>query len=428
MIPEPAANIIPLTATPEPKKKRRPAWPPIKAGSKNGRPCFVVDGRINGRGPRYFCATKAEAEGKAAEVRVTRENEGASGIYNAELSAFGWTVTRAVEFALDHLRRAQKAKPLPEAVADFTASKAKKSDVYRRDLRLLLDAFLAAVPDNATTASITKHDIDAFLANLHPVTANNRRRMLRGFFAWCVKQGLCEGNPAKETDMEEEIPETPGILTPEELSALLGAADDCILPATVLGAFGGLRQAEIKRLDWSEIDLGEGTVNLHAKHTKKKKRRAVRLPLAAVAWLTPLAKKRGPVLVPGAETRAAWDLARMAAGFGPFETRLLRVRQANAALTKAEKKALRPWPDNALRHSAISYRIAVAPDAAANAFNVAKEATSTITAIAAVAYAAGNSADIIMSHYDALAKPSAAAAWFAVQPSKPGTKGRKRGQ
>ena len=428
MTPEPAPNIIQLNTAPEPKKKRRPAWPPIKPATKNGRPCFVVDGRINGRGPRYFCATKAEAEGKAAEVRVTRANEGASGIYNAELAGFGWTVARAVEFALDHLRIAQKSKPLPDAVAEFTAAKAKKSAVYRRDLRLLLDSFQAAAPDNATTASITKDDIDKFLADLHPVTANNRRRMLRGFFAWCAKNGYCAGNPAKETDMEEEIPERPGILTPEELSAMLRAAEDCVVPATVLGAFGGLRQAEIRRLDWSEIDLDEGTVELLAKHTKTKKRRAVRLPNAAAAWLTPYAKKRGPVLVPGPETRAAWDLARMAAGFGPFETRLLRVRQANAALTKAQKKALRPWPDNALRHSAISYRMALAPDAAADAFNVAKEAAGTITAIEAVAYASGNSSGIIMTNYDAIVKPSAAAAWFAVQPSTPRAKGRKRKQ
>jgi hypothetical protein len=118
----------------------------------------------------------------------------------------------------------------------------------------------------------------------------------------------------------------------------------------------------------------------------------------------------------------------MAAGFGPFETRLLRVRQANDALTKAQKKVLRPWPDNALRHSAISYRMALAPDAAADAFNVPKEAAGTITAIEAVAYAAGNSADIIKTNYDAIAKRSAAAAWFAVRPSKPRTKGRKRKQ
>jgi integrase len=428
MTPEPAPNIIQLNTAPEPKKKRRPAWPPIKPATKNGRPCFVVDGRINGRGPRYFCATKAEAEGKAVEVRVTRANEGTSGIYNAELAAFGWTVTGAVEFALKHLRSAKKAKPLADAVADFMASKADKSEAYCRDLRIVFDAFKAAAPDDATTATITTDDINTFLTGLHPVTANNRRRNLKVFFAWCVKNKLREDNPAKDANVAKETPETPGILTPEELAVMLAVADKSILPATVIGAFAGLRQAEIKRLDWSDVDLSEGVVTLGAGITKTNSRRTVRLPLAAAAWLEPIAKKRGPVLQVGPEARAAWDLARMAAGFGPFETRLLRVRQANAALTKAQKKALRPWPDNALRHSAISYRMALAPDAAADAFNVAKEATTTITAIESVAYAAGNSPKVIRSHYDALAKPSAAAAWFAVKPSTPRKKGRKRKQ
>lgn len=421
------SNIIPITP-PAPKKKRRPAWPPIKAATKNGRPCWLVDGRVGGRGPRYYCETRAEADGKAAEVRVTRENEGASGIYNAELARFGWSVTKAVEFALDHLRRAQKAKPLADAIADFTAEKADKSEAYRRDLRLVLDAFKAAVPADATTATVTTDDINTFLTGLHPVTANNRRRNLKVFFAYCAQKKLRTDNPAKDAKVATETEETPGILTPEELAAILNAADDCIIPATVLGAFAGLRQAEIRRLDWRHVHMDEGKVKLDASIAKTNSRRVVQLPVAALAWLAPFVKKSGPVLKVGPEARAAWDLARMAAGFGPFNTRLLRVRQANAALTKAQKKALRPWPDNALRHSAISYRMAVAPEAAAVAFNVPKEAAATITAIESVAYASGNSPKMIKRHYDALGTASAAAAWFGVKPSKPRAKSRKRKQ
>jgi len=418
MIPEPTPNITQLSTAPESKKKRRPTWPPIKAATKNGRPCFVVDGRINGRGTRYFCATKAEADGKAMEVRVTRKNEGDSGIYNTELAAFGWSVSRAVEFALDYLRRAQKAKPLEDAVKDFIASKASLSEVYRRDLRLVLDAFKAAAPASATTASIVTADVNKFLVGLHPVTANNRRRVVAVFFGWCVKNSLRADNPAERADVAKVIPGTPGILTPEQLAALLTAADDRILAATVLGAFVGLRQAEIKRLDWHDIDLSEGVVTLAAGIAKTNSRRAVRLPVAAIAWLAPVAKKHGPVLKVGPEARAAWDLARMAAGFGPFNTRLLSVRQANTKLSKQQKKTMRPWPENALRHSAITYRMALSAEAASVAFNVAKEAATTITGIESVAYASGNSPKVIRANYDALGKPSAAAAWFSVQPDQ----------
>ncbi|MBE2179914.1 MAG: hypothetical protein IAE97_05540 [Chthoniobacterales bacterium] len=397
-------------------KNRRPSWPPIKKARKNGRPCWLVDARLNGKGPRYYCETLEEAKGKAHEANITRKNEGGSAIYNAELSAYGWNVSRAIEFALDHLRKSAKAKPLADAVADFTASKADKSDAYKRDLKGILDALKTALP-TATTASVATAEINDFLAALHPVTANNRRRVLAVFFNWCVMQGLRTDNPAESAAVAKVTHGTPGILTPEELAAMLEAAEDCILPAIVLGAFAGLRQAEIARCDWRNVDLAEAVVTLDAGTTKTNSRRAVRLPAAAVAWLAGVAKKSGPVFVAGPEARAAWDLARMAAGFGPFQTSLMRVRQATAALTPKQIKALLPWPDNALRHSAISYRLALRPEAAAAAFNIAPEAVATVTGIEAVAYAAGNSPKIIRAHYDALGKPSAAAAWFRVTPA-----------
>jgi integrase len=393
-------------------------WPKIKRVINHGSTAWLVDCRINGKGERLFFATKSEAEGEAVTQRVKRLNEGAAAVVNAELAGYGWSVTRAIEFALEHLRKAAKAKPLADAVADFTAGKADKSEAYKRDLKGILDAFKAAVP-TATTASVTTAEINDFLAGLHPVTANNRRRVLAVFFSWCVGQGLRTDNPAEGAAMAKVTHGTPEILTPEQLAAMIEAAEDRILPAIVIGAFAGLRQAEIARLDWRNVDLAESVVTLDAGATKTNSRRAVRLPVAAVAWLTDVAKKSGPVFVAGPETRAAWDLARMAAGFGPFKTSLMRVRQATAALAPGQRKALRPWPENALRHSAISYRLALSAEAAASAFNVALGAVATVTGIEAVAYAAGNSPKIIRAHYDALGKPSAAAAWFSVSPEVP---------
>ena len=56
------------------------------------------------------------------------------------------------------------------------------------------------------------------------------------------------------------------------------------------------------------------------------------------------------------------------------------------------------WPKNGLRHSYISYRLAVTKD------------------VAATAMEAGNSAPIIFKHYRELCKPDAGAAWFGIQP------------
>lgn len=411
------ATMSPETPNKPAKKTRRPSWPKIRPATNHGRACWLVDARIAGRGERRFFATKPEALAFADAARTRRENEGRAALRNEELARHGWSVAKAIAFASEHLRRAAAGKKLADAVTDFRAAKEGKSDAYKRDLKGILSAFVQACPADATTSSVTTQDIDGFLTGLHPVTANNRRRVLAVFFNWCMEQGQRPDNPAERAAVAKVSHGTPGTLTPEELSALLAAADGRILPAVVLGAFAGLRQAEIRRLDWRNVDLAEGVVTLDAGATKTNSRRAVRLPAAAVAWLTDVAEKSGPAFIGGPETRAAWDLCRLAAGFGPFETRLLAVRQATAALTPKQRKALRPWPENALRHSAISYRLALSAEAAASAFNVAPAAVATVTGIEAVAYAMGNSPKIIRAHYDALGKPSAAAAWFNVTPA-----------
>ncbi len=399
-------------------KNRAPTWPPIKAVRKNGRPCWLVDARINGKGSRFFCDTLKQARAKAMEESVTRKNEGGSAIYNAELAAHGWNVSRAIEFALVHLRKSAKAKPLKDAIAAFTAAKADRSEAYKRDLKGILGFLQSAMPE-ATTAGVDETDIKQLLEGLHPVTANNRRRVLSVFFAWCMKQGWRADNPAAAVTVAKVTHETPEIIAPADLVAILAAAEASILPFIVLSAFGGLRRAEIARMDWRNIDLNEHRVTLDARTTKTNSRRAVPLPVVAVQWLAPVAKTAGPVFVDGPEARAAWDLARMAAGFGPFNTHMLAVQKATASLSEAERKALRPWPANALRHSAISYRLALPPVVAAEAFNVPQAAVATISGIEAVAYAAGNSPKVIRAHYDALGKPSAAAAWFNVAPKIP---------
>lgn len=51
-----------------------------------------------------------------------------------------------------------------------------------------------------------------------------------------------------------------------------------------LGAFAGLRDAEIKRLDWSVIDLRRGSVELKAGKAKTARRRIIHIQPNLAAW------------------------------------------------------------------------------------------------------------------------------------------------
>lgn len=328
-----------------------------------------------------------------------------------------------LDAARDYVTRleAQKiGKPLDDAVKDFLEAKNDTglSDRYRADLRLRLNRFVQQVPE-ATTASVGTEQINKFLQGLklHANTANTFRRDLNTFFGWCEHTGLCQANPAAKATIFKAKAEPITTLSPEKFALMLSRSDKRIRPALVLAGFCALRQAEIARLDWPSIDLDQKVITLDAGATKTNSRRVVTMPVAAVQWLKPLAKKTGRVLSPGADSRASWDLCRLAAGFGPFKTSLLRVRKAQEKMTKAEKKALVLWPDNGLRHTAISARMALSAEDAARAFGIASDAALTITSIEAVAFQAGNSPQVIKTNYLKLMKPDIAREWFAITPS-----------
>jgi len=103
-----------------------------------------------------------------------------------------------------------------------------------------------------------------------------------------------------------------------------------------LGAFAGLRDAEIKRLDWAEVDRARKHIEITAVKAKSAKRRIVPIQANLAAWLRPYSEKMGRV-VPDR-----------------YRGKIERLRKA-AGLTR--------WPNNGLRHSFASYRLAAIHDA-----------------------------------------------------------------
>ena len=140
----------------------------------------------------------------------------------------------------------------------------------------------------------------------------------------------------------------------------------------VIGAFAGLRAAEVSRLDWSEVNLERGFIMVAASKAKTAARRLVPISENLKAWLQPRAMESGAV-VP------------------------LSVSRINQILSERDL----PRKRNALRHSYISYRLAVVHDTPR------------------VALECGNSPAIIFKHYRELVAPEAAKAWFDVAPNQP---------
>ena len=322
------------------------------------------------------------------------------------LEGTGKTIVDAARFLRDHLAKVDGGMPIEKAITAFLAHKKSEgvSERHHKDLRIRLDRFVGELPKNATTANVGTAGIDSFLSSLgaSAQTCTGYRATLHGFFAWAKSRGHCVENPVAEAMTFKVVPSAPGILEPEEAADLLAACHPSLLPGVLLGMFCGLRQAEISRLDWRDVDLAGGIVTIRADVAKTSARRTVEISDNARTWLSLHPKKSGPVWPEGEEARNLWNLSRIKAGFGPFFSTRAAVNEAQTdPATGKPWENLRPWPANALRHSAISYRLAATRD------------------LPRVATEAGNSPSIVQRHYAEIVKPDAAKKFFCISPDAP---------
>jgi integrase len=354
---------------------------------------FVVTYRANGKRERKFFTTRTEATFYAEGRNVEFQAQGKEGVefpaaLRVEASAcadmlkpFGRSLREACEFFVAHLRQQETSVPVAQAVAELIALKkgAGKSDRYTHDLVLRLGRF-AKTHGTRSVASIAAADLDAWLAGLAvaPGTRNTFRRDLRTLFSFATRRGYCPTDPAKHTERAEAIDAPPGILTPKQLADLLTASGPDVLPVVAIGAFAGLRSAEIEKLDWSEVDLAGGHIEVTAAKSKTRQRRLVPIAPNLAAWLQPLAKVAGPVAPIGLRKRL--DAAKERAGL------------------------LKEWPQNALRHSFGTYRLAACADAAR------------------VSLEMGNSPAMVFAHYRELCTPAAAKRFWEIAPAAEGEK------
>jgi integrase len=150
---------------------------------------------------------------------------------------------------------------------------------------------------------------------------------------------MLDSNPVTFTAKPKLPDNPPEIFAVDQLRALLQAASRVVpdvLPMLALGAFAGLRDAEIKRLDWSEVDLARGHIEVKAAKAKSARRRIVPIQPNLATWLRPYSGLAGRLVPVGA--RKKLDRIRRSAG-------------------------LTGWPQNGLRHSFASYRLAATHDA-----------------------------------------------------------------
>lgn len=284
----------------------------------------------------------------------------------------GKSVLEAVQYYLTHAHRELPRRLVSDLQQDFLKQhKADgSSERYLQDIRSRLGRFADAF--KMDIASVTIADMDRWIRSLG-VSARTRvnfRTLLITFFHFARQNGyLPKGMTTAADDLplpkteDEEIE----IYNHDELQKLISKSDSVTLPVLCLGAFAGLRTAEIERLTWDCIKWGEKVIEVGSKTAKTRQRRLIPIlpPLRKALW--PVRKNSGPI-VTGVKLQ-------------------LRLRQL-AEDAKVPRKA------NGLRHSFASYRVA------------------QLQHVDQVALEMGNSTAMVFEHYRQLVNPTQAKRWW----------------
>jgi integrase len=274
-----------------------------------------------------------------------------------------------------HFRKVERKVTIPRIVAEMLLQREQDgaSKVYLGQLKTTLNRFSARFPGEILDA--TSQEIDAWLRSLDvaPGTRNSMLRCIKVFFSFARSRNYLPEDKSTAADSVRLVKSTTDdvtIFTPEQMQTILHAAPPRLLPILTIGAFSGIRVAELNRLDWSAVDLERRIIEIRAGQAKTASRRVVPITDNLAAWLESLQRK-GKVVSANNLHR---DVAALSNALGI------------------------DWPRNVLRHSFISYRIA------------------TVKSADQVALEAGNSPAIIFKHYRELTTEDQANKWFAILP------------
>jgi integrase len=319
--------------------------------------------------------------GKISRKNVTTEKAMFVAECEEMLKPYGATLSEAVRFFVEHKAKTSVTQiSTADAVAEYLKRFDDKRSRHYRSASSTLKKFgrhFLKMLDK-----ITVSELDTYFKSVSPSgkTRNNHLCYVRTFFKWAqdysryLPEGKMEIDKIKEPYPVKKS--RPNPFTPEEIKKILYTAEEKFIPYLAIGAFAGVRSAEICRLNWEDIRIDQKRILLSPEVTKTQSGRLAVMPDNLVAWLNSYkGEKKGPI--------------------SPYvEDQICKfpIEWAKAAGIA--------WKSNGLRKGYISACMAHA-DASA----------------AVVAENCGNSPEMIKSNYRMLVLPDYAEAWFGVYPA-----------
>lgn len=263
-----------------------------------------------------------------------------------------------------------------DVVAGFLDAKdrAGMSARYITECRLVLKRFQDVFRCNI--AGITTSDLQTYIDRLKlaPRSKNNHRQTLVAFFSHARRRGYLDRDKKTEAEHLEAAREPSlkiNFYRPRDATRIITNSEGLGRLAVALGAYAGLRSAEMMRLEWK--DIGATHIVVGADKAKTGERRLVPILPPLTGILKNTKRTKGKI----------FDYSKPS-----YFSRFLLGTIEAAGIESI---------DNGLRHSFCTYRLAAVQSAPQ------------------VALEMGNSPKIIFTNYRELATPKDAAIWFAPQ-------------
>jgi integrase len=377
------------------RKRTKSKWLPAvhRREYASGLVSWQVSCMISGHRIRETFATKKQADDRAAEIGNQLENEGKQALALgaehrvemvkclAKLEPFAATVTEAVDYYVDRVLKFRESPTVADAVQRLLAEKESKNvrPSTMRDLRHRWERF-AAVFGERKLNEVTGDELAAWLTKQasDPVNRHNYRRKIGSLYRLAMKKKWTAENVVEQTERPEMAETVIGILRVNQVTRLLAHADaHGLLAFAALGLFAGVRPDELKRLDWSAVNIKRRQVVIGPDIAKTKQQRIIPLNDTALAWLEECDTKTGLVTAPE-NFRKRFDAWRKASGV-----------------------KLQDWPKDCIRHSFGSYHYAQHNDPVQTAGLMGHVGV-----------------DIFFRHYRALVDADEAAQYWSLRPSK----------
>ncbi|MEI6083146.1 MAG: site-specific integrase [Verrucomicrobiota bacterium] len=212
----------------------------------------------------------------------------------------GASLNEAIEFYCRHNLPDVPQKTVAEVAQEMLEAKRRDgtSESYLKDLSTRLPHITTAL--SGPIINVTRPQIEEWLRSLpvSPRSRNNYRNVTVTLWRFAKQSGYLPRDRSTEADGLPRAKTVGGeieVFRPRDFAKLLAKADAEVLPFLAIGAFTGLRHAEILRLEWEDVCFAQGFVEVKARKAKTAQRRLVPIQPNLQAWLAPYRGRTGKV-------------------------------------------------------------------------------------------------------------------------------------